>query len=133
MNGAGVFAAFRFDDAGVLNPRIAFQAFDEPFGFAAFGPEIEPVHVPVREPERAVMRVVMVLSLGLLHRVGSGEPFSARPDDWVVENVRSFPEVVRGEHLSIDVHHDAVRFSFHLDIRDGEEREGCRRDDRQCP
>ena len=130
LDGAGVFASFGFDDASVFNSRIAFQSFDEPFGFAALGPEIEPVHIPMGEPERAVMRVVMVLSLGLLHRVGSGEPFSARTDHRVIENVWRFPEVVRGEHLAIDAHHDAIRFSFHLDISHGEEWEGCERNDR---
>ncbi len=42
-----VFAPFCLEDFGVLNFRVTFQAFDEAFGFAAFGPEIESVDVAV--------------------------------------------------------------------------------------
>ena len=107
----------------MLDFWIAFEAFHKALCLPAFSPKIEPVHIAVREPQRAVVGVVVIFALRLFHGVRTGETFSARPDDGVIKDVRSGSEMVGGEEFTIDGHHDTVGFRFDLNVgsRDGGE------------
>lgn len=84
-------------------------------GLGCLGPEINPVDRTVREPERAVMLMIMLLALGGgLHRPVARHRQAAGAEQRIKVNVVRAFEDVFGEKLAVDLDADAVVGLRHL-------------------
>src|SRR4029453_10500296 len=72
------------DDRARLAPFGFHQllVLDSPLNLGRLGPEVDAVHLAVREPERALVRVIgLLVRISRAHRPGAGHLFAGRADD----------------------------------------------------
>ena len=91
----------------------------------SFGPEVDAVHVAVREPESAMMRVIVVVvfALNMLHRESARDADAGDGSQGIQIRLRGVrAEIKRGEWLAIDRDVDLLAVAREAHLR----REGCR-------
>ena len=118
----------RADDAGV-RAALHFEKLvvnDLP-GLRGLRPEVHAVHRAVRIPERAVMRMILLLAGHFLHRPVARHGCAARAEQGIEVNVGRAFETVVGEVFAVDLDAKFVRLLGDLDAVSGDsgERQEC--------